>query len=71
MTDETRAALDAIAAAEHWMSSLSRIVLSEEYLRAVERVEALATNRSGASKDWLERAVRNDDEFFESLRRVR
>lgn len=63
--------LAAITAAERWMCTLEPIVLGEEYLRAVVRVEALATNRTGASKDWLERAVRTDDEFFAGLRRVR
>jgi len=68
---EAHSTLAVITAAEHWMRSLGPIVLGEEYLRAVARVEALATNRTGASKDWLERAVRTDDEFFAGLRRVR
>ena len=31
--------------------------LSAEYLRAVERVEALTTNRTGADKSWVWEAL--------------
>jgi hypothetical protein len=32
------------------------VSLSQEYLRAVERVEWLSTNQSGADKSWVPRA---------------
>jgi len=33
------------------------IVLADEYLRALERVERLPVNRPGADKSWTERAL--------------
>jgi hypothetical protein len=47
------------------------VVLSAEYLRAVEQVEALPENQTGADKTWVERVVRQSREHFASARRIR
>ena len=57
MDDVTRRALEGIAAAKAWKPPQGPIVLSEEYLRLVERVERLPENRPGADKTWTERAI--------------
>lgn len=57
MDDVTRRALEAIAAAEAMKPPEGPIVLSEEYLRLVERAEQLPENRPGTDKSWTERVV--------------
>ena len=47
------------------------VVLSAEYLRAVEQVEALPEDQTGADKTWVERVVRQSREHFASARRIR
>jgi hypothetical protein len=47
------------------------VVLSEEYLRAVEQTEASSRNEDGADKTWVERAQREFREHYARARRVR
>jgi len=47
------------------------VVLSPEYLRAVEQVEALPENQDGADKTWVERAQREFREHYARARQVR
>jgi hypothetical protein len=47
------------------------VVLSEEYLRALEQVEALPEKQDGADKTWVERVVRQSREHFAKARRIR
>jgi hypothetical protein len=47
------------------------VVLSEDYLRAVEQVEALPENQDGADKTWVERAQREFREHYARARQVR
>lgn len=43
-------------------------VLDEEYLRLIERAEALPSNRDGADKTWTFRA---SEDYREEFRRIR
>lgn len=52
--DEACAILDAAARRSQ---ETAPVTLPEEYLRAVERVEALPANRNGADKTWVLRLV--------------
>ena len=47
------------------------VVLSEDYLRAVRQVEALAANQDGADKTWVERVMVQSREHFAKARRIR
>jgi hypothetical protein len=40
------------------------VFLSRPYLRAIERVEALPENQSGADRTWLWKAVERDRRHF-------
>lgn len=53
--DSARQILDALASDARASGSMP---LSTGYLRAVERVEALPTNRTGADKSWVLRQFR-------------
>jgi hypothetical protein len=57
MDDVLCRALEGIAAAESAKPPPGPIVLSEEYLRLVERVEEHPANRPGTDKTWTERAL--------------
>ena len=54
-SDPARAVLDVLASQTR---ETGPVLLSGEYLGAVERVEALPGNRSGADKTWIVRLVR-------------
>lgn len=41
----------------------------DEYMRMVERVEAMSENQSGAEKSWVERGDRAFLEHYERVRR--
>jgi hypothetical protein len=43
--------------------------LEAEYLRAIERVEALPANRSGSDKTWVWEAIERDRRHFARARR--
>lgn len=45
--------------------------LSDDYLRAVERVETLPENREGADKSWVEASRRQFQEYMARARRAR
>jgi hypothetical protein len=47
------------------------IILDPRYLRAVEKLEALPENRSGADKTWVERALRGWRGHYSRAVRVR
>lgn len=65
---EARAILDAVACLS---PKTAFVTLSEEYLRAVERVEALPSNRSGADKAWVPRLVDDTLRMRRTARRRR
>ena len=67
-SEEARAILDAAA---RWLPETSPVTLSEEYLRAVERVEALPSNRNGADKTWVLRLVDDTLRMRRTARRRR
>jgi hypothetical protein len=45
------------------------VTLDEAYLRAIERVEAMPQNQSGADKTWIREAVERDRRHFARIRR--
>jgi hypothetical protein len=47
------------------------IALSAAYLRAVDKLEALRENRSGADKTWVEHALRSWREHYARAVRIR
>ena len=47
------------------------IRVSKAYLRAIERLESLPQNQSGADKSWVERAIRSWREHYAKAVRVR
>ena len=57
MDDALRRALEGIAAAKEAQPDEGPIVLSQEYLRLVERAEQLPQNRPGTDKTWTERVL--------------
>jgi hypothetical protein len=63
-------ALRAIDDAVAEVSRLSGpVTLDAEYLRAIERVEAMPQNQSGADKTWIREAVERDRRHFARIRR--
>ena len=46
------------------------VTLSEEYLEAVRRVEAMPQNRSGSDKTWIEEAIRQFREHYQRAREI-
>jgi hypothetical protein len=72
MDAETRQVLDAIDRAVEWVRERREAgwpPLSTEYLAAIEAVERLPQNQSGADKSWMWRAVVQARRHFESARR--
>jgi len=47
------------------------IRVSKAYLRAIERLESLPQNQSGADKSWVERAIRSWREHYAKAVRIR
>ncbi len=70
MDEPTRRALDGIAAALAEQPPAGPIVLAQEYLRALERVERLPANRHGTDKTWTERALSSWMSAAQSARRI-
>ena len=69
MDDMTRRALEAIAKAVA-MQPPGPVVLSAEYLRLLERLEALPESRPGTDKSWTERVLVSWKRALESAREV-
>ncbi|HVS11696.1 MAG TPA: hypothetical protein VMS76_17645 [Planctomycetota bacterium] len=58
MDPQLKAALEILEKAEReWKPPPGPIVLSDEYLRLVERYEALPQSRSGVDKTWVGRLI--------------
>jgi hypothetical protein len=53
--------------AEKWQPPPGPIVLSEDYLRLVERLEQHPRNAAGRDKSWVERMDQEDREHFRSI----
>lgn len=70
MDEATRRALEALDEARAAQPEDGPIVLSEEYLRLVERAERLPENRPGTDKTWTERVVLEWQRLVESARRI-
>jgi hypothetical protein len=70
MDDATRKALEAIDAAVAAKPPEGPIVLSEEYLRLVRRVEEIPENKPGTDKTWTERVVDEWKHLVESAREI-
>lgn len=70
MDDVLRRALEGIAKAEASSPPPGPIVLSDEYLRLIERVEALPQNRPGTDKTWTERALESWNEVLKNIREI-
>jgi hypothetical protein len=70
MDEVTRRALEAIDAAKSAQPTEGPIVLSEEYMRLVERVEALPENRPGTDKTWTERVLEEWRHLVETAREL-
>lgn len=68
MSDALRRALDGISEAVSRKPSEGPIVLSEEYLELVRRVEALPADQDGTDKTWTERALERWRKELESVR---
>jgi hypothetical protein len=49
----------------------SQIKLGESYRRALERLEAMPENQSGADKTWVERAISRWRDHYARAVRVR
>lgn len=70
MDPAAETALRAIDAAVAEVARLSGpVTLDEAYLHAVERVEAMPENQSGADKTWVSHAQRQFREHFRRARR--
>ncbi|HVS11695.1 MAG TPA: hypothetical protein VMS76_17640 [Planctomycetota bacterium] len=68
MDPQLKAALEILEKAEReWQPPPGPIVLTEDYLRQVERVEALPRNQPGEDKTWVERVDREDRSYFRSI----
>ena len=70
MDKALRMALDGIAEAVAWKPEPGPIVLSEEYLRLVERAEQLPQNRPGTDKSWTERCLDSWKKAVENAREI-
>lgn len=70
MDDVTRRALDGIAAAKAMQPKPGPIVLSDEYLRLIERVEQLPENRPGTDKTWTERVLESWKQALKTVREI-
>ena len=67
----TRKALEAIAAAKAMQPPEGPVVLSEEYLRLIERAERLPENRPGTNKAWTERVLAEWDHLVKNAKIIR
>ena len=54
-----------------WPRETGPVTLRPEYLRAIEEIEALPENQSGADKSWVEKADREFREYYQRAVRVR
>lgn len=70
MDDVLRRALQGIAQAKAMSPPAGPVVLSDEYLRLIERVEALPQNRPGTDKTWTERALESWKEVLGGIREI-
>ncbi|HLG56110.1 MAG TPA: hypothetical protein VI485_12320 [Vicinamibacterales bacterium] len=73
MDADTREALDAIDRAVEWVREQREAgwpPLSTEYLAAIEAVERLPQNQSGADKSWVWRADLSDRQHFARAQRL-
>jgi len=65
---QLKAALELLQKAEReWKPPPGPIALTKDYLRQVERVEALPHNQPGEDKTWVERVDREDRSYFRSI----
>jgi hypothetical protein len=65
---ETKACLELIAKiAREAQPPPGPIVLAEDYLRLVERLEAQPKNQPGVQKAWVEHIDQEDREYFRSI----
>jgi hypothetical protein len=70
MESAAEKALRAIDAAVAEVARLSGpVMLEADYLRAIERVEALPQNQSGTDKTWVWEAIERDRRHFARARR--
>lgn len=70
MDESLRKALDVLKQAERWKPPPGPVVLTEEYLRLVERAERLPQNRPGTDKTWVERALASWKHEVTTARRI-
>jgi hypothetical protein len=70
MDEMTRRALQSIAQAKSLSPPEGPVVLSDEYLRLIERVEALPENRPGTDKSWTERVLASWKRTLQTAREV-
>jgi hypothetical protein len=70
MDDETRRTLESIEKANASLPPEGPVVLSAEYLRLIERVEALPENRPGTDKSWTERVLTSWKRALKTVREV-
>ena len=71
MDEVTRKALEGITDAESSKPNEGPIVLSDEYLRLIERVEQLPESRPGTDKTWTERVLESWNSTVETAREIR
>jgi hypothetical protein len=65
---QLKIALEILEKAEReWKPPAAPVVLTDAYLRGVERIEALSPNQPGADKAWVERVDQEDRWFFKSI----
>lgn len=70
MDDVLRRALEGLERAKALQPPPGPVVLSDEYLRLIERAEALPQNRPGTDKTWTERVLETWKEVLRSIREV-
>ena len=71
MDPETEACLKLVRElAEKWQPPPGPIVLDDEYLRLVAKLEAHPRNAAGRDKSWVERMDQEDRELFRSIVRA-
>ena len=59
-----------VDAAVAWKPPEGPIVLSDEYLRLVERAEQLPENRPGTDKTWVERMLASSKYVLNNIREM-
>lgn len=70
MDDATRRAHRALDEAKAWKPPEGPIVLSDEYLRLVDRAADLPQNRPGSDKTWTERVLIEWKRALETVREI-